>query len=127
MPTPVRLFADAMAFELECTREAELELGLTCDGLRRSLDLSPGDILRESAVQYMERIPATNNGSYWRSMKTTAKFKIHQGWLTDQLTLGLTFEDHAAKHPLHRADFYYVRVLQRNGQRAWSPPIWVEG
>ena len=23
-------------------------------------------------------------------------------------------------------DYYYVRVFQRNGQAAWSSPIWVE-
>jgi hypothetical protein len=59
-------------------------------------------------------------------MKTYAKLKVHQGWLTDQLTLNLTFEDRAPEHPQRRTDFYYVRLLQCNGQRAWSSPIWVE-
>jgi hypothetical protein len=26
----------------------------------------------------------------------------------------------------HRADWYYVRVFQSNGDMAWSSPIWVE-
>jgi hypothetical protein len=28
--------------------------------------------------------------------------------------------------PGSQADWYYVRVVQSNGQLAWSSPIWVE-
>jgi hypothetical protein len=32
---------------------------------------------------------------------------------------------HQVKSPSR--DWYYVRVRQRNGQWAWSSPIWIEG
>ena len=74
----------------------------------------------------MEEIPATNDGTYWHIMKSCAKFKVHQGWLTKHLTLDLVYEDDPVRSAQNYADFYYVRLLQRNGQRAWSSPIWVE-
>jgi hypothetical protein len=121
-----RRFADAMAFEVTCPSDAPLGLSLTCDQLRRDLDLSPAEILRTSAVQYMEEIPPTNDGAYWHSMQTCAKFKVHQGWLTGALSLNLTCEDESPGDPRRLPDFYYVRLVQRNGGRAWSSPVWVE-
>ena len=121
-----RKFADAMAFEVECDGDARLQFTLACSGLRRELIMSPADILDKSIVKYMEEIPATNDGAYWHIMESCAKFKVHQGWLTKQLTLDLAYEDVPVRSAQNRADFYYIRLLQRNGQRAWSSPIWVE-
>jgi hypothetical protein len=58
--------------------------------------------------------------------KTLAKVRVNQGWTVGQLTHTLRCEDDAPPTP-GRTDFYYARVIQRNGQRAWSSPIWVEG
>jgi hypothetical protein len=120
------MFADALAFEVECDEEARLQFALASAGLRRKLLMSPADILDKSTVVYMEEIPPANNGAYWHGMESCAKFKIHQGWLTEHLTLDLTYEDAPLELGHEQADFYYIRLLQRNGQRAWSSPIWVE-
>ena len=117
---------DAIAFEVECTGQDTLQFRFTCSGLKRDISLSPVDILGKSIVKYMEEIPSTNDGAYWHEMKDHSKFKVHKGWLTGQLTLSLTCEDNFPEHPHGRADFYYVRLTQRNGQRAWSSPIWVQ-
>lgn len=122
----IRKFADAMAFEVECDRDARLQFTFISPGLKRELIMSPADILDKSTVTYMEEIPATNDGAYWHGMESCAKFKVHQGWLTKHLTLDLTYEDSPVKSAQSRADFYYIRLIQRNGQRAWSSPVWVE-
>ncbi len=121
-----RRLADAMAFEVACPDGAELRFSLTCDHRKQDLRLAPDEILQKSFLRYMEDIPVTSDGAYWHHMDTCAKFKIHQGWPTDQLTLNLTLEDDSPGPPRGRADFYYVRLIQRNGGRAWSSPIWVE-
>ncbi|MHC4399200.1 MAG: PHP domain-containing protein [Planctomycetota bacterium] len=121
-----RRYADAIAFEVQCPQEGKLRLSLTCDDLKQDLALSAAEVLRGSTVRYMENIPATNDGAYWHRMQTCAKFKAHQGHLTDRLTVSLTCEDDAPPKAANRPDFYYVRLIQHNGQRAWSSPIWVE-
>ncbi len=118
--------ADAMAFEVECDPDAELRFVLRCDDLERELLMSPTDILSRSTIAYAEEIPPTDNGAHWSQMSTYAKTKIHQGTLTADLTLELSYEDQPDEPAEGRTDFYYVRVIQRNGQRAWSSPIWVE-
>ncbi|MBX3010121.1 MAG: DUF3604 domain-containing protein [Caldilineaceae bacterium] len=42
---------------------------------------------------------------------------------TDERMVSFTFTDQTALAP---GDFYYLRVVQRNGDLAWSSPIWVE-
>jgi len=116
-----------MAFEVECPERDRLHLSVACDQLKQQLQLSPAEILRSSTVRYMESIPPTNDGAYWHQMQACAKFKVHQGWPTDQLTVHLTCRDDAAVAGPGGTDFYYVRLTQHNGQRAWSSPIWVKG
>lgn len=120
-----RRSADAIAFEVASRPEAQLQFTFVCDDLRREFAASALDILDKSAVAYMEDIPPTDDGGHWRHMATYAKCKVHQGTLTEHLTLDLSYEDEATGRSPDRPDFYYVRVLQRNGQRAWSSPIWV--
>ncbi|NOZ21964.1 MAG: hypothetical protein GXP25_12855 [Planctomycetes bacterium] len=124
-PMYFRRFADAITFEVECRRDDGLDFALACGGIERKVTVAPEEILAGAAVNYLEDIPSVDNGSYWRSMESRAKFKIHQGWLTDQLTVDVGIEDDAGE-PGPQDDFYYVRVIQRNRQRAWSSPIWVE-
>ncbi|MFC1558316.1 hypothetical protein ACFL40_03075 [candidate division KSB1 bacterium] len=122
-----RQSADAIAFEVECNKKEDiLKFYFTCSGMKQQLNLSPIDILGKSTVKYMLDIPPENKSNYWIKMKSRAKFKIHQGWLTDQLTLNLTCEDNYPEYPDGRADFYYIRLLQKNEQRAWSSPIWIQ-
>ena len=120
-----REFADAMAVEVECDREAKLHFAFACAKLKREWTMTPEQVLQGSTVTYMEHIPATNDGSHWHQMDSVAKVRVHQGWPTERLTLNLTHEDEPARSSANQTDCYYVRVLQRNGQRAWSSPIWV--
>jgi hypothetical protein len=125
---PARRFADAMWFEVECDRHTRLRLVMACAGRRQELTLTPEQILAGATLVHMQPVAETDNGNHWATMDTLAKFRIDQGWLTDNLTVRFCYEDDRAassKNP-DRAGFYYVRVIQRNGQRAWSSPIWVE-
>ena len=58
---------------------------------------------------------------------TYLKIKVHRGRPTEALTLDVALEDEAGDLSPGARDFYYVRLVQRNGQRAWSSPIWVQG
>ncbi|MFB3902358.1 MAG: DUF3604 domain-containing protein [Acidobacteriota bacterium] len=117
-----RRYADLAAFEIECENDARIVVTMTCDQLRQTLTLSPNDLLEKPRVQFMENIPVTNDGNYWRSMQVCSKFKIHRAWPTDHLTVNLSLND---KSRGQGTDFYYIRLTQQNGQRAWSSPIWV--
>ena len=48
--------------------------------------------------------------------------KLHRALTRDAYNSDLDFTDDAM---LEREACYRVRVEQRNGQRAWSSPIWV--
>jgi hypothetical protein len=119
-----RRYADLAAFELDCENDARIQLTMTCDKLKQTLQLTPQELLAKPRVQYMENIPVTNDGNYWRSMEVCAKFKIHRAWPTGHLTVSLSLDDKAVRAA--GTDFYYIRLTQQNGQRAWSSPIWIE-
>ncbi len=51
------------------------------------------------------------------------KAKIHRAIPEVGYTAGLSYVD---DEPLARETHYRVRVEQRNGQRAWSSPIWIQ-
>jgi hypothetical protein len=125
-PIFLRYYGDGIAFEIECNRREKLDITLTCDEMTRSLKTTPDEIMEKSNVVYMLDVPPDNKSNYWSKMESHAKFKIHQGFLTDELTLNLTFQDTEPEHPDGHADFYYIRLLQKNQQRAWSSPVWVE-
>jgi hypothetical protein len=119
-----RAFADAIAFEVDCDEGAELRLAFAYGGFKREEVLKAEDILSEPRVAYMEPVPPTDNGAYWHGMESYAKYKLHRGYPTDALTLDLEYAD--APGDNGGTDFYYVRVIQKNGQRAWSSPVWVD-
>jgi len=78
----------------------------------------------EAAARIRRRFgvdPATlerNDRVYYHSCKA----KLHRAIPEAGLTAGL---DHIDADPPAGENHYRVRVLQRNGQRAWSSPIWV--
>jgi hypothetical protein len=121
-----RLAGEGIAFELEGARTAPLEFTFTCDGRERRITTTPAEVLGGSAVTYVDDISPTNNGAHWRRLQHYGKVKVHQGWEADRLTLELSCRDTVQAEAVGGRDFYYVRVVQRNGQRAWSSPIWVE-
>ena len=51
------------------------------------------------------------------------KVKLHRAIPTAGYTATLSITD---DEPVERETHYRVRVEQRNGQRAWSSPIWVQ-
>lgn len=120
-----RACADGMAFEVEIPPQGWFDFDFAAGPFRQSLSLSPEEILSRSRVEYMENIPVVNNGAHWNKMKSYAKFRLHQGWPTEQLTLRLNHEDKPERRHKGRTDYYYARVIQRNGQRAWSSPCFV--
>ncbi len=52
------------------------------------------------------------------------KVKIHLAMPEAACTAAMTIEDET---PIEQETHYRVRVEQRNGQRAWSSPVWVRG
>lgn len=50
------------------------------------------------------------------------KAKVHRAIPEAGYVAGMEWED---DEPLEGETHYRVRVEQRNGQRAWSSPIWV--
>ena len=125
-PIFLRQYADALAFEIECPEKSILRLSLSCGDRKREISLTTAEILNKSSLIFMEDIPPDNLSNYWSSMKTHAKFKIYHGYRTDNLTVNLTWKDNSPDSPKNIDDFYYIRLLQKNGQRAWSSPIWVK-
>ena len=122
---PTRRFASAMWLEVECDPNTRLHLTMAADELCRELDLSPQDILAKDHPIFLEEVPFTTDGGTWGKMTTYAKFHVHRGWRVDELSHHVRFVDDASPTS-GQTDFYYVRVIQRNGQRAWSSPVWVE-
>ena len=51
------------------------------------------------------------------------KSKVHRAIPDAGLNAGLTFDD---DDPPDGVSHYRVRVSQRNGQMAWSSPVWVD-
>jgi hypothetical protein len=123
---PARRFGDAIWFEVEAAPDAPLAFTFACGGRRQDVSLTVRDILTRASLYHMQPVPATNNGNHWAVMETLAKVRINQGFPTEQLTVALRYEDDSPA-VAGQTDFYYARVVQRNGQRAWSSPIWVEG
>ena len=122
---PARRFADAMWFEVEAGPDALLHFTLNTTTRQRRVTLTARDILSRATLVSMEPYPATNNGNHWARMETYAKFRVHRGSHPAAHRL-LRLGGHPPRPP-GQTDFYYVRVTQRNGQRAWSSPVWVEG
>ncbi len=119
-----RAFAEGIMFDVECDDDGAVEIDFEYAGLHRRETLTPRDLLSGSVVRYMETVPPTNDGAYWHGMNTYGKYKIHQAHPAAALTLDLSLTHAPSGAPL---DYYYIRVTQKNGQRAWSSPVWVEG
>lgn len=50
------------------------------------------------------------------------RIKVHQGVTSNQFSKDIKFVDSVAEKAV---DYYYIRVIQANGQTAWSSPIWI--
>jgi hypothetical protein len=65
--------------------------------------------------------PDARRGDVYYQM--ACKAKVHRAIPEQGYTASWSYIDNA---PLDRETHYRVRVEQRNGQRAWSSPIWVQ-
>jgi hypothetical protein len=124
-PIYLRYYADAIAFEIECPEKTPIVISMTCSGRKKEHRTTAGEILDRSRLVYFEEIPRDNLANYWEKMNIRSKFKLHRGFLTDHLRVRLSFKDDKPEHPGGHDDFYYIRLLQKNGQRAWSSPVWI--
>lgn len=121
----IRKAGDIMAFEVACTPDTKFHFSVECGERTKTWPMSPERMTANAFIQYMAAVPKTNDGSTWAKLDSLANVKVYRGGWTDQLTFNLSHTDQCEAQT-GTTDFYYVRVIQHNGQRAWSSPIWVE-
>ncbi len=121
---------NAIVFEFEADTDAALHLqanGLdlrdTVQGVSQCSRVlwdkeSCEDLLLQVAGVTREQAEATD--AYYHFAN---KIKVHRAMPEAAYTAALSFVD---DEPLSGETHYRVRVEQRNGQRAWSSPIWVQ-
>jgi len=114
--------SESILFDIEGKLDSKLLLMMRTENFRKEKILTMREVLQRSYIEYLEDIPYTNDGSYWHRLKLPGKFKIHKGVLYKDLQKVLNIID---KKQEKKTDYYYVRILQKNGQVAWSSPIWV--
>lgn len=119
----------ATLFEFEAVPEADLVLrlnGLEAHGAVREFAVRSHLLwFRDECVQLVREttgvVPETaRRGDVYYQL--ACKAKLHCAIPECGYTATLEFRD---DEPLERETHYRVRVEQRNGQRAWSSPIWV--
>jgi len=74
-------------------------------------------------VEYTLRQLLTGGRAGYIGGFVSAAYRFHRAPKTEEYEWRITFQDAAEK--TRGYDFYYVRVCQKNGQWAWSSPIWV--
>ena len=121
----------ATLFEFEANPDAELVLRLNGKEARdtvrafathsRILWYRDACIERVRAATGVEPENAKRGDVYYQMAN---KAKLHRAIPEAGYTATFTITDDA---PIERETHYRVRVEQRNGQRAWSSPIWVRG
>ncbi|MCK5369944.1 MAG: hypothetical protein KAQ62_15395, partial [Cyclobacteriaceae bacterium] len=65
-----------------------------------------------------------NNAVFFTGEFPAESFVFHPIVFSDHYSTQFKFTDTAESK--EAVNWYYVRVIQRNGQLAWSSPIWVE-
>jgi len=122
---------NANVFEFEATPETELRLRI--NGLEESgrvADFAAGSRemwFRDECVRMLHEEAGLEPGSPERQdvyHHLAYKAKLHRAMPEAAYTATFEIED---DEPLTGQTYYRVRVEQRNGQRAWSSPVWVSG
>ena len=65
-----------------------------------------------------------NNAVFFTGEFPAESLILHPVVFSDHYSTSFEFTDTVDSQK--EADWYYVRVIQTNGQMAWSSPIWVE-
>ncbi len=81
-------------------------IGEAADFVRKTYGIDPARLKRKDRIYFLSH-----------------KAKVHRAIPESGFSAEL---DHLDAHPPGGENFYRVRVLQRNGQAAWSSPIWVD-
>ena len=125
-----RPFQGATLFEFEAEPGAELVLRLNglemrdtvraCSAHSRLLWYRQECIERVREATGIEPEQARRGDVYYQMAH---KAKIHRAIPEPGYTAQLLYLD---DEPLARETHYRVRIEQRNGQRAWSSPIWIQ-
>jgi len=100
---------NAVVFELEGPPDARLHLEVTEPG-ERHIDLSLERLATSSHIEFTGEFPCES-------------LLVHR--LAPEELYQACFEFDDEPSGVRAEDFYYVRVIQANGQMAWSSPIWV--
>jgi len=122
---------NSTVFEFECLPEADLSLQLngleTAGTIRSFAEASRIISYGEECAQMLKEYAGIEPGSPERKdpyYSMAFKAKLHKAIPEAGYTAELSIED---DEPFEEEIHYRVRVEQRNGQRAWSSPIWVRG
>ena len=97
---------NSIIFEVKGEKSSLIKLELNSANLALTLD----QILKDSHVVFL--------GDMFDE-----RIKVHQGITSNQFSRKIEFEDDVAEKAI---DYYYLRVIQANGQATWSSPIWVK-
>jgi len=97
---------NSIVFEVRGKETTMIELEMNSTNLKFTL----GDILRDSHVIFL--------GDMFDE-----RIKVHQGVTFNQFSKDIKFEDSVVEKAI---DYYYLRVIQANGQAAWSSPVWIK-
>ncbi len=108
-PTVRHAATQALIFEVEMPTRAAIRLQV--NGRRYEHTIAE---LAEGSVSHFLR--------GWRSEAIV----LHRALPLRAAGLDVELDDSAGEPPIHGADCYRVRVAQRNGQWAWSSPVWVQ-
>jgi hypothetical protein len=122
---------NANVFEFEATPEAAVRLDV--NGLSEQatvVEVAAGSRImwyKDECVRVLQERCALAPGSHERDdpyYHLAYKVKVHRAIPEAGYTARFEIED---DEPIDGEVYYRVRVEQRNGQRAWSSPIWVRG
>ncbi len=127
--TAAHRWQNADVFEFEAAPETLLRLklnGLECSGKVADFAVGSRELwYRDECVRMLRDRCGLSPGSPERDdvyHHMAYKAKVHRAVPEAAWTAEMEFED---DEPLEREAHYRVRVEQRNGQRAWSSPVWV--
>lgn len=124
-------FQNGLVLELEADPSATLTLVLNGQTLCDTVgSLASGSRIlwyRDDALERMQELTGVDPGTLERKdplfFHMAFKAKVHRAIPEPGYTARLMLVD---DEPLGREVNYRIRVEQRNGQRAWSSPIWVK-
>jgi hypothetical protein len=124
-------FQNGVMLDLEADPSAELELRLNGQTVRDTVGaFAAGSRVmwyRDDNLARLQRLTGIDPLTLERQdplfFHMAFKAKLHRAIPEAGYTARLMFVD---DEPLQRETHYRIRVEQRNGQRAWSSPIWVK-